>query len=302
MIEQLDNPNLTMNKIKIIALAGAALALTFAVQSCQKLEETKDNITSAEDFANVESEFAAAFEVSDDVNTNDGRVKKAGSTILPSGAVLTFTDTSFTDGDGVEYSLDFGVLGTTTPKGMLCNDGRYRAGKLTVTVSKPYLQIGTVVTLTINESDNYYSGDGVNMTQLSGVLTITRTEEQKVELKLDNGKATNSRGTRNFKGTKVIERTVGSSTPGTLGDEFKITGSGEGTNKEGDNYTWSITTPLVKKIELGCARTFVVGVIEVKNTNSSSAISVNFDPYNNGACDRIAEATINGKKFTFTVQ
>ncbi|MFN5250563.1 MAG: hypothetical protein ACK5DE_05910 [Bacteroidota bacterium] len=301
-----------MKKFKYLLFIPAVAALVAGVQSC-KLDTAgvKDNITSAQDFSTAETEFAGAFDVADDINQSDGKIKKGASTILPSGAVLDFVDSTFTDGDGIEYTLDFGPVGGSFPYGILCGDGKYRAGKLRISVSKPYAQIGTSVTLTASESSNgefYYSGDGTNMFRIEGVISYTRTADQELTIAITDGKVykelDKTAGSTHaaFRGNKVIKRTKGSGTPGMLGDEYEVTGSGSGTNIDGEDYTWSIDVPLLKKIELGCAKTFVVGVLTIQNLSASSSLKVDFDPYKNGACDKVAKAIIGSREIIFTVK
>jgi hypothetical protein len=291
-----------MKKIKIILLATTAILLAAGINSCKKIQDAKDNITSAQDFSSSETEFSGSFDITDDINQSDGKIKKGGSTILPSGAVFTWVD-SVMDGNGISYTLYFGKLGSSAPYGLLCNDGKYRAGKLHVAISGHYLAIGTTGTISSAATDSFFSGDGTNMFMVEGSLAITRTAAEQIDIAVTGGKVTDSDGkTAQFHGNKTIKRTSGSATPGMWGDVYEVTGNGGGVNRQGDNYTWNITKALVKKMEIGCAKTFVIGVIEIQNTTASKSLQIDFDPYNNGACDRVAQATINGKKYIFTVK
>ncbi len=289
-----------MKKSKL--LLGVAIVASMFMYSCSKDKvEALETITSAEDNSTVESEFSSAFDLGDDVASTDGRLKKAGSSILPSGAVLTITDSSFTDGDGKEFNVDFGPLGTTVPLGKLCGDGRYRAGKINFRLSAPYLNSGSVLAITIADSDNFYAGDGTKMTQISGNKVIVRVSANKHTVNVTDGKAINDNGTVTWNASRTITR-ITDAGPGLIGDVFEITGSASGVNRKGDAFTVKIDVPLKKKIESGCAQTFVKGKLTLKNTDSGKEILINYDPYNNEACDRVAEATINGKSRIFTVR
>lgn len=292
-----------MKKIKFVLMVVAASGLAWGMQSCGKaLQDAKDNITSAEDFTSAETEFSGAFDITDDINQSDGKIKKGSGTVLPSGAVFTWVD-SVMDSDGVKYDLDFGPLGATAPKGLLCGDGKYRAGKLHVSVSKPYATIGCSVSVSAASADEYYSGDGTNMFKVEGTLAITRSAAEQLDIAIVNGKVTDGAGkSATFQGNKSIVRTAGSGTPGIWGDVYEVTGNGSGVNREGDSYTWKITTALVKKMEVGCAKTFVKGVIEIKNNTANTSLVVDFDPYNNEACDRVARATFGTRSVIFTVR
>ncbi len=284
--------------IKICLLAIVALAF----ESCgrEKLEAL-ETITSAEDNSTVETEFSSAFDLGDDLASNDTRLKKAGSTILPSGAILKFTDSLFSDGDGKEFEIDFGPLGSTLPFGRLCGDGRYRAGKIHFALSGIYLTIGSKLSISISDNDAFFSGNGAEMTQISGEKIITRTQSNQFEVEVTNGKAMNSKGTVSWKANRTITKTVDAG-PGLLGDVFEVSGTASGTNRNGDNFTVDITSPLKKKIEVGCAQTFIKGKLSLKNTKSGNEILVDYDPFLDEACDKTAKATINGKDHLFTVR
>lgn len=286
-----------MKKLRVLSVL--TLVSCMFLFSCKK--ETLETITSAEDNSTAESEFSSAFDLGDDVATNEGRLKKGGSTILPSGAILTITDSLFSDGDGKEFTVDFGPLGSGIPHGMLCGDGRYRAGKVHFSLSGPYLNVGSILTITIDESDNFYGGNGAEMTKISGTKVITRTQTNQYTVVVSNGKAVNDKGTVTWASNRTVTRTYDAG-PGLLGDVFEVTGSASGTNRNGDDFTVTIDVPLKKKIQVGCANTFIKGKLTLKNTDTGKSILIDYDPYNNEACDRTAKATINGKDYYFTVR
>lgn len=292
-----------MKHFKQLLLLSAALTLSILiVTGCKKnKQELLDTIVSAEDNSTIENEFTSLFDLGDDFSTNDRRTR-AGSTILPSGAVIIFTDSNFTDGDGIECSIDFGPLKTSAPKALFCQDGRFRAGKLHLTLSKRYALDSAVLTISANDSDKYYAGnDGYNLTQLTGTISITRLSQSSVKIDVSNAKAKNDRGTVYWQSSRVITKTLDNG-PGILGDQFEVTGSASGTNRNNEAFTVNIDESLLKKIEMGCARTFVKGKITLTNTSSGKTIKIDYDPYNNQNCDLIAKATINGKEYFYSVR
>lgn len=288
-------------KVQKLMLGMALLATMFMVSCKRDKIEALETITSAEDNSTAESEFTAAFDLGDDVASSDGRLKKAGTSILPSGAVLTITDSSFTDGDGKEFNVDFGPLGTVAPLGKLCGDGRYRAGKINFTLSAPYLTVGSILTISITDSDKFFGGNGSQMTQISGTKVITRTQANQFTVAVTSGRATNDNGTVTWAANRTITR-ISDAGPGLLGDVFEISGSASGTNRKGEAFTVTIDVPLKKKVDVGCAQTFVKGKLTLKNTDSGKEIIIDYDPFGNEACDRVAKATINGKEHIFTVR
>ncbi len=290
-----------MKKLQLTLALFLAATTGLMMVSCRKdAGETVETITSAEDNSTAENEFTSLFDIADDFSSNDGRTR--GNTILPSGAVVTFSDSSFTDGDGVECSIDFGPLKTSVPKGTLCNDGRFRAGVIHISLSKRYLLDSSEVTITANESDNYYAGsDGVNLTKLTGSIKLLRVSDSEIKIDVTNAKAVNDKGTVSWQSTRTITKTIDNG-PGLLGDVFQITGSASGINRNNENFTVTIDVPLVKKVEMGCARTFVKGKITLTNVSSGKNIQIDYDPYNNQACDLVAKATINNKEYYYTVR
>ncbi len=284
--------------VAFMFLAVASVSLT----SCRKdKNETAETIVSAEDNATAENEFTSLFDVADDFSSNDARTR-AGNTILPSGAVVTFQDSSFMDGDGVECTIDFGPLKTSVPKGTLCQDGRFRAGKIHLSITKRYFMDSAQVTITADENDNFFGGsDGVNMTKLTGSIVLTRMSETSIKIDVSNARAINDKGTVSWQSTRTITKLLDNG-PGILGDQFQVTGSASGINRNNENFTVNIDEPLLKKVEMGCARTFVKGKITLTNTSSGKTLKIDYDPFNNQACDLSAKVTINNKEYFFTVR
>jgi hypothetical protein len=107
--------------------------------SCRK--QALESFQSAEDNAQLETEFAQVYEAVADYAASDARTAKTEDYLLPNGALVSFTDSVFSDGDGIDFEIDYGPLGTTSPKGRLCKDGRYRAGKVHVGMNKRWSEV-----------------------------------------------------------------------------------------------------------------------------------------------------------------
>jgi hypothetical protein len=285
--------------MKKVALLGSlivcSITILIGLSACGKLKEDRDNITSAEDFASSETEAASLFDVSDDMNESSMQ-----STIVPSGATITVIDTQ---NSLKVYELDFGPLGSTAPKGKLCGDGRYRAGKVRISFTVPYKAVGSVATIKTTAADDYYCGDGNSMTKLITDISIKRTATYSFEIGVNGTQLIFPDGrTASYQGVRYFSKTSGQNIPGIWGDEYEVTGSGSGVNREGDSYTWSVTSPLLKRMQLGCARTFVRGIISVQNVDASRNLEIDFDPFNNAACDRTAKALFGNRSVTFTIR
>lgn len=115
-----------MNNFKFYLLV--AISISYAVLSSCRKADLQESIQSAQDNASVETEFGNIYDVSSGYAQEDGLTGKTDADkILPSGAVVSFQDSLFTsqDGNPLEFTIDYGALKTTTPKGLLCKDGRY---------------------------------------------------------------------------------------------------------------------------------------------------------------------------------
>ena len=291
-----------MKKISLIFTLTLTASVSLFLVGCRKNKnETLETIVSAEDNSTAENEFTSLFDVADDFSSNDRRTR-AGNTILPSGAVLTFQDSSYTDGDGVEATIDFGPIKNTVPKGKICQDGRFRAGKIHISSNRRYFLDSAELLITVSDSDKYYAGsDGVSLTQLIGTVKIKRVDATTLKIDVMDARAINDKGTVAWQSSRTIIKLVDAGA-GILGDQFQITGEASGINRNGGNFTVKIDLPLLKKVEMGCARTFVKGKITLSNTSTGKTISIDYDPYNDQACDLFAKATINGKEYFYTVR
>lgn len=271
-------------------------------EEAKKTTETAESITSAEDHTLVEGNVYASYDIADDLNrtteydTLNGKPNRNKAMWFPAAATIQWVDSTFRDGNGIEYTIDFGPLKAESPKGALCKDGRYRAGKFHVSMTGRYKINGAQVKVWADEADAFYSGDGSNMTQFSKTHIWTRTGEDAWKVEVRKAKAVNDKGTVTWESDRNLLRIAGGTTLAITDDEYEITGSANGVNREGKAFTVTIDTPLKKIIQTGCASTFIKGILKLQNTSSTQSIELNYDPYSNEACDKIASVTIAGKQ------
>jgi len=285
-----------MSCISSLRILVLLIAVSFLFNSCEKLiDDIADTSISAEDAAAAEGAIGSAFDIIDDIASTDARLQKSGTSLLPIGAALVFTDSLFTDGNGVEFYVDFGPYNPNAPvNGIKCPDGKFRAGRIEISVSKPFTEMGCMILANFPSSDSYYIGNGTSMAQLLGSLEAIRIEAEKVSLEVKDAQIITKSGTIKLSASHEIKRTIGTGNVGTLGDEFEITGTGSGVNHKGDAFTILVTKTLVKRVADGCANTFIIGEVEIKNADSSSPMTLNFDPDDDGACDGKALLTLPG--------
>jgi hypothetical protein len=261
----------------------------------------KDTIFAAQDNSEAETHYFATYEAIYDVVSTNGKLQKTESTILPASAILTFVDSLFTDGDGIEFTVDFGPLGTSEPKGVLCRDGRYRAGMMHIKANSKFLSPDFKVDVMISESDNYFNGNGSDMIQLVGLTTISKLTLTSLQIEIKDAELILPDYRLSWNSSRVVEL-VSDKGPGIWGDVYQISGTSTGVNRFNETYTVTTVEPLIKRMEVGCARTFVSGKLQVSVTNTNKVINIDYDPYGNGACDLFAEADIMGKKTVYRVK
>lgn len=283
-------------------LSLSVLLLLITLTNCnEQLPEVKDNIFSALDNSQAETHFSATFDAAFDVITSDKKFGKTETSIIPSTVDIIFLDSSFDDGDGLEVVVDFGKLGTSEPKGTLCQDGRYRAGKLTIKVNQSIQSSNFRGNVIITDKDSFFTGNGTDMAQLTGTTTISLAGPSSIRVVVSNAKLIDGEKIITWSSDRIINQKKDKG-PGLWGDEYEVTGTAQGINREGEEFLVTIDTPLLKRLESGCASTFVQGVVTVSAKEGNQVISINYDPYDNSACDKYAEANLNGRKTIFRIR
>lgn len=186
---------------------------------------------------------------------------------------------------------------TTTPRSLvidygttncLCNDGKNRRGRILVSYTGRYFEIGSVKTMTF---DNFYRNDK----KVEGTRKITNNGLNSSGRMNWTIVATNMRVTRpdgtthTWNSTRNREMLAGYDTPAMSDDEYQVTGNGSGTNARGINYTAEITTPLHRMMS---CRWFDKGIMTLTRNNGSSR-TVDFG---DGTCDDQATITVTGRR------
>jgi hypothetical protein len=136
----------------------------------------------------------------------------------------------------------------------------------------------------------------INDVALEGTRTVTNTSASlesnpKFTITVTGGKATWSNGDV---ATREINRTrewVRAANP--LNDQWLVTGTAAGTNRNGKSYQMEITKALVYKRECGASNKIFMAVEGTKVlTVDGKVISID---YGTGSCDKMVTVTINGQ-------
>ena len=147
-------------KKKSAFITTIVLVFSFTFSSCLKKKNNYDTSFS-KDHAYVENVFNNVSGIADEayeIGSNRSELELAGSYYLSECAAVTL------DLSANPYLLiiDFGS------ENCLCNDGRYRRGKILTTFTGMYREPGTIITHTL---DDYY----VDNDEVMGTMVVTNT-------------------------------------------------------------------------------------------------------------------------------
>jgi hypothetical protein len=255
-----------------------ATVVTFMV-SCKKEEDQNKLKRSAVDFAIGENLFNDVFSQSSNavIKAQDSASgKKSMYDVLASCATITITPFDLTTFPKT-IVVDFGTTNC------LCNDGRYRRGKLNIVTTGWFRDSGTVVTIT---PQDYY----VNNNKVEGQKTITNKGRNTVgHLNYDivvHGTISTSEGTISWNCVRNHEWIEGDSTIFNPWDDvFLIRGEAWGTNIHGEDYQVVVINPL--RIARSC-RWVTAGVLRI--TSGGHVLDIN---YGDGNCDGTVVITLD---------
>ena len=280
--------------MKRLLFRGLLLSLLATAVGCQEepiLEITETDETSQISL-NVVSEILSTFDIVQDWSTGDLLYFKKDESLMPSDVVVSYLDTSFIDGDGIKLGFNFGFLGQS-PHGLLCKDGKYRAGYFTVSLNRHPQDIDAKLVIEFPEDNPFYSGNGESMTEISGAMVIKRISDDELKLTTTQLSVIENKEAKRVDATIAI-RELADNGYGIVNDQLSF----DGTLSVTDNQltiSLATTLPLRKNYTLECAKNIVEGKLNVNISNSISAMDIDFDPDNDAACDNKVALCINGK-------
>ena len=272
--------------------------------SCERINDHKENgVQLATDYCSMQSDFAAIVEVADqmgDQTTAKGTPIKFLLDAFGRQTVVRALDTTYFDGDGIEFEIDFGPTSLPLSENQRGYDGKYRAGKMHVKIETHYQEKLSKLEIEINKSDNYWVGRNPSQPHnIAASLSLSRQDSKKHEISIESFEFLGQKAIT-LNGTFQLNKLT-SVNPGVIGNNYQLTGSGSLLNSEKETQNWEIKQPLVKKVVPGCSGEFVSGMIELNNNDKSAMISIDYDPFDNESCDRIVRATVAGKNTDITL-
>jgi hypothetical protein len=260
-----------MKKNWIIMSMAALITGSIFFTSCQRERDT--DVSEGEETVLFERAGDDVYAITDQASTGDLAQYRSCATIIH--------DTLNTPH---VLTVDFGTTNC------LCADGKLRRGKIITTYTGPFKQAGTVRTTTY---DDYF----VNDHQLKGIKIVTNNglnsnnnpswtiDTKDTIIKANNG------GTVTWQSIRNREKIAGSSTPMWTDDKYSITGNGSGVKANGNNWSMTISNPLI--IDHNCVFRIISGTIQFQ---PQGKVLRTLD-YGNGTCDNDATVTINNKIF-----
>ncbi len=256
----------------------------WVVTSCKKKETAAFDPTefqeAAEDQSRAEGESNFIGDAVDEQGESPmRRVSTPDSSSLPRCAVVSY--------DSVQRRLviDFGSTNC------LCRDGVYRRGKIYVTFSGPrWPNPGARALIT---TDSFYVND--NRHDVEKVLFhvgLNNAGHRIIRDTVLQHIVTTPDGTIQWSASREYRQTQGQNTWMRWDDVWFIGGGAQGTSRRGRPFTTQITDSL-KVIGSCLFRIPVKGIIQL--TTQNHTVIINYDPYNNEACDRVASIQVDNR-------
>jgi hypothetical protein len=256
----------------------------WVAQGCRKKEKAFDP-TEIQEAAGDQSTAEGESNFIGDVVDEQGeygpnrRVGGVDSTYLPRCAQVSYDSTQR------RLTIDFGSTNC------LCRDGVYRRGRIYVTFSGPVWPApGASALIT---TDSFYVND--NRHDVEKVLVNVGLNSAGHRILRDTVRrhiVTTPNGTIQWSAIREYRQTQGQNTWMRWDDVWFIGGSSQGTSRRNRPFTTQVTDSL--KVLGNCIfRVPVKGIIQLNTQNHT--VIINYDPYNNQACDRVASVQVDNQ-------
>ncbi len=254
------------------------------IAGCEKIyEEPKDSVIEGIEAIDQLNSSISILPVIEHINSRfsqegmDILVKQKLETEL--NAEILWIDSVF--GNNEEVALNIELMGNNR---IFPND---YTGEMEITVKRNYLELGSEVSVQISNTNPLTIDDDKDESYaLRGSIEIQRTLTNTIEVDLQ--------GLSIVSESDSYEWVSGENIPGVINDIINVSGDGTLKDENKIEFSWDITTPLTWNIEPYCTRYFTSGVLLVKD---DERYNINFDPFENGACNDIVKITKAGKSY-----
>jgi hypothetical protein len=273
--------------LSVILIASPLITLN----SCKKKTEVDNETQSVVDNAICEQQFMAIQPVVNEKGIQEKGIKRTNGTggvwnILgaisgtntPNVATDTIVDANgFYQNGPVTFEIDYGTTGTPFM------DGTTKFGKIHITSLKRWSYLsGNQVTVDL-------VGFKSNNITYSGQIKITRPDTNSLTVEVVNGHCTDGSWNIDYAATKTMSRIAGTT------DDYSITGNSSGKNRDGRNFTTTITSPIIKKAS---CKWITSGTLDL----TPDGFKTRTVDFGNGTCDDDATYTVNGQTVSFKLK
>ena len=294
------------SQLKYAVITAFVCVSVLMLGSCERINHNQDNNeSSAQNYGLLQTELATIMELVDEVSdqtTGKGTPSKFLLQNLSKEAHIIVIDSSYFDGDDIEFVIDFGPVVKPFKPTQKCLDGRFRAGKVHIRIKSHYIENSSESFVFTDANEEYWFGTDGNPSQILDLrMSITRDLKERLMYKNVKFKVKQGEVESEFDGNLVLEKIAGIQTPGIMGDHYLLTGQGQIEHLD-EEFDWRIVAPLKKKIEPGCGMIPVLGEVLLENERTNKNISLDFDPFKNESCDRIVRATIAEEMIDFVLE
>jgi hypothetical protein len=282
---------------KLSVLAILTVLMLFGMSSCERIHNNSDTREeTAADFAMVITELGSILEFADessDQTNGKGAPLFFNLQNFSKDTRIYIIDSTFYDGDPVEFTIDFGPNTQPLRPSQKCLDGRFRGGKVKVVLESHYIENTSKSHVLVENGSEFVFGT-------ESKVFIVHHLEIDVERKMRELLSFNIKHLElddkhmELEGTLTAEKITGITTPGVFGDHYQLGGDGKAEIND-EEFKWNIGSPLIKKLEPGCGMIPVKGLLNLTIEKTNRDILLDFDPFNNESCDRILRITNAGK-------
>ncbi|CAN5914093.1 hypothetical protein BH11BAC7_BH11BAC7_36800 [soil metagenome] len=268
---------------RILLSSVLLIAAVLTIKSCKKDNPADTETVTATDNSICENEFMRLLPTVNSIAIDESGVHRNGSGthVLNSCPTVSVPD-SLNQYPRHMY-IDYGA-GCTDPV-----DGKVRKGQIICEFDRPFDSLGVVITMTF---DTFMVG----AIRFEGTTILTRTGPATFTKRVIDGKCSKSTGEPweiLFDADRTITFTSGANSS-TDPQIITISGSNSGTDRKGNTWTSTITTPIVR--DLGC--TWITkGVVDIIPAGKPTR-TIDFG---DGTCNNKATITIEGNTFEFTM-
>ena len=168
-------------------------------------------------------------------------------------------------------------------------------GEMEIIVKRNYMELGSKVLVKISNTNPLTIENENNVSHtLEGSIKIERTITNAIKVDLDGLTMVSESDKYQWGGSITYNWVSGENIPGVINDIIHVSGNGSCKDEDELEFTWDITTPLSWNLEPACTRYFTTGILLIKDDDR---YNINFDPFENGACNDIVKITKAGKSY-----